>query len=317
MLDSTTRELFRDGVRTHLAKRPFDVLEHLLLERPRLVGRPELLQRFWSGKEVYEEALTRCVSSIRKALDDRDDTPRYLETRWTEGYRFIGEVAEEVAPESGVERSMESAEAVTPITATIDAASPVPHHPWGWRAGLGLAVVAVVAALAWAWHRPGTVGSPTTVEQIRRLAVLPLTVQGIDPQLAEGINDELVQSVSRIEGLTLIARGSVATSVANSGDPVEVARSLGVQALLTGAVRSEEGHIVVSLRLLDASDAGVLWSYEARLDPQQVVESQGDIAARLAMHLSARLRTAPAKGPRDPATYAMRGLRCAHAGRER
>jgi tetratricopeptide (TPR) repeat protein len=58
------------------------------------VPRAELLEQFWDGRDVYDGALTRCLSTVRKALDDQCDTARYIETRWAEGYRFIGPCAD-------------------------------------------------------------------------------------------------------------------------------------------------------------------------------------------------------------------------------
>jgi DNA-binding winged helix-turn-helix (wHTH) protein/Tfp pilus assembly protein PilF len=90
-LEPAARRLRRgDGTPVHLANRPFQVLLHLVAHRERLVSRDELLEVFWDGRDVYDGALTRCLSTIRKALDDQGDAPRYIETRWAEGYRFIG-----------------------------------------------------------------------------------------------------------------------------------------------------------------------------------------------------------------------------------
>lgn len=90
-IDPTTRRLQRlGGEVVHLSNRPFKVLLHLIAHRERLVTRTELLDLFWDGRDVYEDALTRCLSTVRKALGDRDGSPRYIETRWAEGYRFIG-----------------------------------------------------------------------------------------------------------------------------------------------------------------------------------------------------------------------------------
>jgi DNA-binding winged helix-turn-helix (wHTH) protein/Flp pilus assembly protein TadD len=93
-LEPATRRLKRsDGAPVHLANRPFQVLMHLVAHRDRLVPRGELLEAFWDGRDVYDGALTRCLSTVRKALDDQGDAPRYIETRWAEGYRFIGPCA--------------------------------------------------------------------------------------------------------------------------------------------------------------------------------------------------------------------------------
>jgi DNA-binding winged helix-turn-helix (wHTH) protein/Flp pilus assembly protein TadD len=90
-LEPATRRLRRrGGAPIHLPNRPFQVLLHLVANRDRLVPRTELLDQFWDGRDVYEDALTRCMSTVRKALDDQGSPARYVETRWAEGYRFIG-----------------------------------------------------------------------------------------------------------------------------------------------------------------------------------------------------------------------------------
>jgi DNA-binding winged helix-turn-helix (wHTH) protein/Flp pilus assembly protein TadD len=95
-LDTATRKLRRrGGSHVHLANRPFQVLLHLVANRGRLVTRAELLELFWDGRDVYDGALTRCVSTVRKALDDHGPAPRYVETRWSDGYRFVGSCREE------------------------------------------------------------------------------------------------------------------------------------------------------------------------------------------------------------------------------
>ena len=90
-LQPATRRLHRsDGSQVHLPNRPFQVLLHLVANRDRLVPREELLEQFWDGRDVYDGALTRCLSTVRKALDDQGNPARFVETRWAEGYRYIG-----------------------------------------------------------------------------------------------------------------------------------------------------------------------------------------------------------------------------------
>src|SRR5256885_17026062 len=92
-LDAELRTLRREGAEIHLAKRPFDVLLFLIENRERVVSREELLNRFWDGHEVYDDALRKCVGAIRTALDDLK-SPRFIETRRGSGFRFIGAVSE-------------------------------------------------------------------------------------------------------------------------------------------------------------------------------------------------------------------------------
>lgn len=311
-LDRTTRELLHGGKRVHLAKRPFDVLEYLIAERPRLVGRGELLQQFWSGREVYEEALTRCVSSIRKALDDRDNPPLFLETRWNVGYRFIGKVTAAIDQGPAAAVDEEGAVVATPTGAEPSPAVTAPSR----RRARWLAAAAVVLLAAGGWWLGHRSAQPGSTQQIRSVAILPLEVSGLDAQLVEGVNDELLQAVSRIEGLRVIARGSVLRTIEDTRDAVAIGRALGVQALLTGRVRQATDHTVVAIRLVDARDAAVLWSYDARFDPLAMADSPHEVATRLATHLSARLRTAPAHGSLRPDDYA-RYLRARHYWNQR
>src|SRR5262245_28945858 len=94
-VDLEKRILWRNGDRIHLSRRPFDVLLYLIENRTRLISRTELLEQFWDGKDVYEDALSKAVSAIRKALGDHTGSPRFIETRWAGGYRYIGPLEKE------------------------------------------------------------------------------------------------------------------------------------------------------------------------------------------------------------------------------
>jgi TolB-like protein/DNA-binding winged helix-turn-helix (wHTH) protein len=96
-LDPDKKLLACEGATVHLANRPFQVLLHLIENRDRMVSRTELLDLFWDGKDVYENTLTKCVGAIRKALNDTLEQPRFIETQWAKGYRFVGELEESYA----------------------------------------------------------------------------------------------------------------------------------------------------------------------------------------------------------------------------
>lgn len=87
-------ELWKNGIRIHLADQPFRLLE-ILLERPgEIVTRQALGERLWAaGTYVdFDDSLNTAVNKLRAALDDRADSPRYIETVPRRGYRFIGEL---------------------------------------------------------------------------------------------------------------------------------------------------------------------------------------------------------------------------------
>jgi DNA-binding winged helix-turn-helix (wHTH) protein/Tol biopolymer transport system component len=85
--------LARKGVPVALDPKSMGVLRHLLEKRGYLVRKQELLDSVWSDANVMENALTRVIATLRKALDDDSRTPRFIETVPTLGYRFIAEVS--------------------------------------------------------------------------------------------------------------------------------------------------------------------------------------------------------------------------------
>src|SRR5262245_41264881 len=100
-IDMEKRILSRNGEPIHLPRRPFDVLHYLIENHERLVSRTELLEQFWGGKDVYEDALSKAVGAIRKALGDHNGNTRFIETRWAGGYRYIGPLEEQLQNGNG------------------------------------------------------------------------------------------------------------------------------------------------------------------------------------------------------------------------
>jgi DNA-binding winged helix-turn-helix (wHTH) protein len=92
LLDPDDRRLSRDGVALELNARYFDALLLLLREAGRLVPKEQFLDEVWRGVPVTDEALTQCIRTLRRQLDDDAARPRFIETVPKHGYRFIAPV---------------------------------------------------------------------------------------------------------------------------------------------------------------------------------------------------------------------------------
>jgi len=91
-LDIDARELRKSGVRVRLQEQPFQILA-VLLERPgSVVTREELQKKLWPGDTFvdFDLSLNSAVKKLRQALNDDSENPRYVETLYRRGYRFIG-----------------------------------------------------------------------------------------------------------------------------------------------------------------------------------------------------------------------------------
>jgi len=92
-VDMQNRELRRRGLRVKLQQKPFQIL-HLLLSRSgKFVTRGQLAKHLWPDLHVnFDRSLNTAVNSLRRALGDSPDNPRFIETRAGLGYRFIASV---------------------------------------------------------------------------------------------------------------------------------------------------------------------------------------------------------------------------------
>jgi Tol biopolymer transport system component/DNA-binding winged helix-turn-helix (wHTH) protein len=102
-VDLQTRELRKAGVKIKLNDQPFQVLA-LLLERPgEIVTREELQTRLWPSDTFvdFDLSLNSAVKKLRQALGDESDNPRFVETLYRRGYRFIAPVANHASHAGG------------------------------------------------------------------------------------------------------------------------------------------------------------------------------------------------------------------------
>ena len=81
-----------------------------LAERPgKVIRRDEILDRVWGHRHGSDKALTRCISELRRALDDRSGENRLIETIPKRGYRLL-------ASREALDEADESEKSRSPLT---------------------------------------------------------------------------------------------------------------------------------------------------------------------------------------------------------
>jgi serine/threonine-protein kinase len=148
---------------------------------------------------------------------------------------------------------------------------PAPPSSWRRPRGLvalviGLAIGAAGVAAVFARRPESTAASqppgvPQAEEQ-RSIAVLPLVNLTPGPKnesLSDGITDELIDQLSRVEGLRVAPRASAFTFKGTSPDPREVGQKLHVAAVLDGSVQVSGGKVRVYTELVSARDGRRVW----------------------------------------------------------
>ncbi len=297
-LDVGQRKLSRAGASVHLTPLPFQVLVYLIKHRERLVTRGELLDKFWEGKDVYDDSLRKAVGAIRKALDDRQEHPRFIETRYGEGFRYVGPLTEPcaaVGPEKEQEISGISIAAAEPLLPSQTqslftrkfAKSAKLAAIFGVAAGL-----AILFVIASAFYRGTDRRAETAAVPIRSLAVLPLKNLTGDPAqdyFGDGVTESLINELAKVRDLKVIARNSAFAFKGKEVDVREIGRRLGVAAVLEGSLRRDDSTVRVTVRLISTEDGRILWTGDITRPLKEIIAVQDEIGCSVAESLQAVL----------------------------
>ena len=97
VLDGDLRELTCGGAPVPLQPQVFDLLLYLVGQRARVVSKDDLISQIWSDRIISDSALNSRINAARKAISDDGATQRLIKTIPRKGFRFVGEVREEMA----------------------------------------------------------------------------------------------------------------------------------------------------------------------------------------------------------------------------
>ena len=152
-----------------------------------------------------------------------------------------------------------------------------------------------------------------------RVAVLPL--QNMSPDLADeyfadGMTEELIDRLSQVKSLQVIARTSVMNYKKKEKNVSEIAKELSVGSVVEGSVRKAGNRVRVTVQLISAETEAHLWSshYDKNLD--DIFAVQSEIAEKVAGELQTRLLDSEKKTLEKKATENTEAFTCFLRGRE-
>jgi TolB-like protein/DNA-binding winged helix-turn-helix (wHTH) protein len=307
-----------------LRRKSFQLLLYLVRNPGRLLSREELFSAIWGNTAVTDDSLTQCLVEIRRALGD--DSRQMVRTVPRRGYLFdvpvkpLGTSAalevEPVSPAAGRPVDGSVAASVAPAGGSVaPAASPVGAGRWPQRPGTlaAASLIVVVMAAWWLFSRPGPVPAELPDAAVRRVAAIPnsiavlpfvdMSAEQDQEHFGDGIAEEILNLLTRVEGLKVIARTSSFSFKGRQVDIGAIAARLGVDHVLEGSVRTAGNRVRITAQLVAADDSAHLWSaaYERELD--DIFAVQMEIATRVAEVLAAKLLSDPGTATRDPRAF--------------
>lgn len=308
-LDLRTLELRRAGRPLKLERIPVQVLLILIEQKGQLVTREEIAEKIW-GKGVFldtDNSINGAIRKIRQVLKDDPQQPRYVETLTGRGYRFIAPV---FAGESDSAHSRPFQAPANPIEfpARAFAASGNAggearlavagrrkrHFSLWWIVALSGCAVGLAAWVGWQ-----RMSNQIAANDIRSIAVLPFQNLSGDPSqdfFADGMTEQLITELSRIESLRVISHTSVMEYKGTRKHLPQIAHELGVDGILEGSVIRENDQVRVTVQLLNGPEDRHIWSNSYERPLHGILNLQREVAEAVTRQI--RIQLTPAQAAR-------------------
>ena len=134
-----------------------------------------------------------------------------------------------------------------------------------------------------AWReRAAGAGAPARVQSLAVLPLQNLSGDSTQDYFSDGVTEELITRLSKIDGLTVLSRASVMQfKVARPPIP-EIARRLGVEAIVEGSIARSTERVQMTARFVDAATQKSLWADSYDRPISEVMAIQAEVASALA-----------------------------------
>ena len=294
-LDPEAGELRKRGMLVKLQEQPFQLLAVLIERAGEVVTKDDLRQRLWPSDTFvdFDHGLHSAITRLREALGDSSESPRFIETVPRRGYRFVAQV-------TGIDKKAQSDVAVEQPISSPGAQPGKGARPgkFGARILAGLLSGALLLVILLGLNVRGfrrwllRESNPPTGAQITSLAVLPLEdLSGGAKQdyFADGITDELITSLAKINSIEVISRTSTMQYKGVHQKLSQIARELGVDGIVEGTIVRSGDRIRMTAQLIYAPADRHVWAERYDRDARDIPVLENEIARTIAQQIRGKL----------------------------
>jgi eukaryotic-like serine/threonine-protein kinase len=231
--------------------------------------RKEREQRYQTTKDLLLD-----LQSLKQKLDFEARLERSIPPEIRDGKTTVSKPP---AAASG------QAAPTAPITESLT--SRIKHHRRSLAIALATLIVAV-SSLTYLFY------SARPASAIDSIAVLPLINASNDPNsdyLSDGITESIINNLSQLPQLKVMARSTVFHFKGKEIDPRDVGRQLGVRAVMAGRLLQQGDHLIVRTELVNVADGRQLWGAEYDRKLSDVLGLQQDISREISEKLRLKL----------------------------
>jgi TolB-like protein/DNA-binding winged helix-turn-helix (wHTH) protein/Tfp pilus assembly protein PilF len=332
-LDARGGAVYRGELRLGLPPKAVDVLRLLLEAGGELVPKQDLIEAIWPDVVVEEGNLAKLVYILRQEFESVPEYSGAIQTVPKRGYRFVGPAHEyrgdhrqPVASAAVALDSAADSDARTVVAESTfglaPALAPLSSAPWRrrWLIALVLlgAVLVAIVALKQSpklWTREAR-GAAAVAPSIAVLPFADMSPEQDQGYFADGMAQEIINALSEVPGLQVLARSSSFSFKGKNVDPRTVGKTLGVAHVLEGSIRKTGARVRVTAQLVSTEDGFQLWSQTFDRELGDIFSLQTEIAQTVAGALKVKVLSRVRQRPASPEAYLayLRGQELLHAG---
>jgi len=262
LLSPSDKTLLADGLPLRLPAKEFETLLMLVEHNGQALSKEEMMSAIWRDTFVEEVNLAKQVSKLRKILNINGES--YIATVPKHGYRFSADLRRKFLdtqmPVIAEKRTVER------VTLAVESE-------------LGPATI-VHSRLAQRDLQPVSI------------AVLPFFNVSSDVEndyFCDGLAEELLNFLSRIEGLKVVGRTSAFSFKDKNVDIRTIAQLLNVSSILEGSVRKSANRLRINVQLVNTVDGYQTWSESYDREMRDIFELQEEITLAVVDALRVKL----------------------------
>lgn len=129
-------------------------------------------------------------------------------------------------------------------------------------------------------------------KKIDSIAILPLTNESGDPEteyLADGITETIINTLSKLPKLRVMARSTVFRYKGKEVDPQQVGFDLGIRSVFMGRLLQRGENLIINTELIDVTDGSQLWGEQYNRKHSEILAVQDEIATEISDKLRLKL----------------------------
>ena len=188
--------------------------------------------------------------------------------------------------------------AVAPLSSSPADAGHAKRKPWAlFGVGVALLLVAIAAVGYYFLNR-----TPNAIDSVAVLPLANTTSNSEMDYLADGITEGVINHLSRLPGLRVMARSTVFRYRQAQQDPLQIGRDLKVAAVVVGRLSQHGDALNVETEMVDVSNGSQIWGEQYRRKTSDIATVQDEIASDISGQLRLKLSGEQKKHMADHAT---------------